>query len=36
MAEDLPASLERITTYLLKVETLNDEKASLVADLAKN
>ena len=34
--EELPTSLEHITGYLLKVETLLNEKAALVEDLAKN
>ena len=31
--EELPAALERITGYLLKVETLLDDKAALIDDL---
>ena len=34
--EELPASLERITGYLLKVETLLADKAALIDDLQKN
>ena len=35
-SEELPTSLELITGYLLKVETLLNEKAALVEDLARN
>ena len=35
-SEELPASLERITGYLLKVETLLADKAALIDDLQKN
>jgi len=31
--EDLPVALERITGYLLKVETLLADKAALMDDL---
>lgn len=33
MQEDLPHALERITGYLLKVETLLADKANLIDDL---
>ena len=34
--EELPRALERITNYLLKVETLLADKAALMDDLQKN
>ena len=34
--DELPFALERITGYLLKVETLLADKASLMDDLSKN
>lgn len=36
MQEDLSHALERITGYLLKVETLLADKANLIDDLQKN